>query len=133
MILIEDKLMDVRHFTRHPSEFSRYLPTMCEIDCPGRYQLVEKQLIEFSACAMQRQDFKKTDDMFNRVLGKDNIAVVCLMESIETGTRFIIVNVHIHWDPAYRDVKLVQVALLIDEVEKIASAFAKYPPRLPPT
>jgi CCR4-NOT transcription complex subunit 6 len=97
----------------------------------ARYQLVEKQLIEFSACAMQRQDFKKTDDMFNRVLGKDNIAVVCLMESIETGTRFIIVNVHIHWDPAYRDVKLVQVALLIDEVEKIANAFAKYPPRLP--
>jgi CCR4-NOT transcription complex subunit 6 len=82
---------------------------------------------------MQRQDFKKTDDMFNRVLGKDNIAVVCLMESIETGTRFIIVNVHIHWDPAYRDVKLVQVALLIDEVEKIADAFSKYPPRLPPT
>jgi CCR4-NOT transcription complex subunit 6 len=99
----------------------------------SKYQLVEKQLIEFSACAMQRQDFKKTDDMFNRVLGKDNIAVVCLMESIETGTRFIIVNVHIHWDPAYRDVKLVQVALLIDEVEKIADAFSKYPPRLPPT
>lgn len=70
--------------------------------------------------------------MFNRVLGKDNIAVVCLMESIETGTRFIIVNVHIHWDPAYRDVKLVQAALLIDEVEKIANMFAKYPPRLPP-
>jgi CCR4-NOT transcription complex subunit 6 len=79
---------------------------------------------------MQRQDFKKTDDMFNRVLGKDHIAVVCLMESKETGTRFIIANTHIHWDPAYRDVKLVQVALLVEEIEKIASNFAKYPPRL---
>jgi CCR4-NOT transcription complex subunit 6 len=93
-----------------------------------RYKLVEKYLIEFSAVAMQRQDFKKTDDMFNRVLGKDHIAVVCLMENLHTGTRFIIANAHIHWDPAYRDVKLVQVALLLEEIEKIANGFAKYPP-----
>jgi hypothetical protein len=71
-----------------------------------RYKLVEK-LIEFSAVAMQPQDFKKTDDMFNRVLGKDRIAVVCLMENLHSGTRFIVANAHIHWDPAYRDVKLV--------------------------
>jgi len=97
----------------------------------SKYQLVEKQLIEFSAVAMQRQDFKKTDDMFNRVLGKDHIAVVCLMEDKQTKTRFIIANAHIHWDPAYCDVKLVQVALLVDEIEKISNNFAKYPP--PPT
>lgn len=90
---------------------------------------MEKHLIEFSAVAMQRQDFKKTDDMFNRVLGKDNIAVICLMEEKKTGTRFIIANAHIHWDPAYRDVKLVQVALLVDEIEKMANNFAKLPPR----
>ncbi|KAH9929597.1 Endonuclease/exonuclease/phosphatase [Epithele typhae] len=99
----------------------------------SKYTLVEKHLIEFSAVAMQRPDFKKTDDMFNRVLGKDHIAVVTLLENKETGTRIIIANTHLHWDPAYRDVKLVQVALLIEEVEKIAQNFAKYPPRLPPT
>jgi CCR4-NOT transcription complex subunit 6 len=82
---------------------------------------------------MQRQDFKKTDDMFNRVLGKDHVAIVCLMENKESGTRLIIANAHIHWDPAFRDVKLVQVALLLDEIDKIANNFAKYPPRLPPT
>ncbi|CAL1706300.1 unnamed protein product [Somion occarium] len=96
----------------------------------NKYTLVEKQLIEFSTVAMQRSDFKKTDDMFNRVLGKDHIAVVCLFENKETGTRLVIVNAHIHWDPQYRDVKLVQVALLIEEVEKIADSFARYPPRL---
>ncbi|KAF9474705.1 hypothetical protein BDN70DRAFT_815210 [Pholiota conissans] len=97
-----------------------------------KYKLVEKRLIEFSAIAMQRQDFKKTDDMFNRVLGKDHIAIVCLLENILTGTRIIVANAHIHWDPAYRDVKLVQAALLADEVEKIAEHFAKYPPPAPP-
>ncbi|KAF9010749.1 Endonuclease/exonuclease/phosphatase [Cyathus striatus] len=99
----------------------------------NRYQLVENHLVEYSAIAMQRQDFKKTDDMFNRVLGKDHIAVVCLFEDKHTGTRFIIANTHIHWDPSYSDVKLVQVALLLDEIEKMGNAFAKYPPRLQAT
>ncbi|KAG5641853.1 hypothetical protein DXG03_004112 [Asterophora parasitica] len=97
----------------------------------SKYTLVEKQLIEFSAVAMQRPDFEKTDDMFNRVLIKDSIAVVCLMEDKLTRTRFLIANGHIHWDPAYRDVKLVQAALLVDEIEKIANNFAKYPPPPP--
>ncbi|KAF6763344.1 glucose-repressible alcohol dehydrogenase transcriptional effector [Ephemerocybe angulata] len=97
----------------------------------SKFQLVEKQLVEFSSVAMQRTDFKKTDDMFNRVLGKDHIAVVSLLEEIHTGTRFIVANAHIHWDPAFSDVKLVQSALLVDEVEKAANNFAKYPPRPP--
>lgn len=82
---------------------------------------------------MQRSDFKKTDDMFNRVLGKDHIAVVCLMEDKTTGTRVIVANAHIHWDPSFSDVKLVQVALLLEEIEKMANNFAKYPPRPPST
>jgi CCR4-NOT transcription complex subunit 6 len=98
-----------------------------------RYQLVENHLIEFNSIAMQRQDFKKTDDMFNRVLGKDHIAIVCLLEDLVTGTRIIVSNTHLHWDAAYSDVKLVQTALLMEEVEKVATGFAKYPPRPPDT
>ena len=97
-----------------------------------RYQLVEKQLIEFNQVALQRPDFKKTDDMFNRVLTKDHIAVVALLESRATGSRLIVANVHVHWDPEYRDVKLVQAALLMDELQKISDRFARLPPRLPP-
>lgn len=124
--------MGVRRSTRHPSKWClSFGAAVVLTPIRLRYQLVEKQLIEFSAVAMQRQDFKKTDDMFNRVLGKDHIAVICLFENKETGTRFIIANAHIHWDPAYRDVKLVQCALLVDEIEKIAHSFAKYPPPPP--
>ncbi|KAH8107728.1 Endonuclease/exonuclease/phosphatase [Cristinia sonorae] len=94
-----------------------------------KFTLVEKHLVEFNTVAMQRSDFKKTDDMFNRVLGKDQVAVVCLFEAKDTGTRLVLSNTHIHWDPQFRDVKLVQVALLVDEVEKNANSFAKYPPR----
>lgn len=97
-----------------------------------RYQLVEKQLVEFRRVAMQRSDFKKTDDMFNRVLQRDNIAVVTLFENKTTGTRFIITNAHLHWDHLERDVKLVQTAMLVEEVEKVAARFARYPPPPPP-
>lgn len=114
---------------KNMSEADRRLVDGCAVFYNAtRFKLVEKYLIEFSAVAMRRADFKKTDDMFNRVLGKDHIAVVCLFEDIHTGTRYIIANAHTTWDPAFRDVKLVQVALLVDEVEQIAKDFAKYPP-----
>jgi CCR4-NOT transcription complex subunit 6 len=126
--------MDAHHSSRHPSEHHEYYPLLHHLNYhDNRYQLVEKHLIEFSTVAMQRPDFKKTDDMFNRILVRDNIAVVCLLENRESGTRFIVANAHLHWDARCADVKLVQTALLIEETEKIADNFAKYPPRLPPS
>ncbi|KAJ3814773.1 glucose-repressible alcohol dehydrogenase transcriptional effector [Lentinula aff. lateritia] len=92
-----------------------------------KYQLIEKHLIEFSAVAMQREDFKKTEDMFNRVLGKDHIATACAFENRETGSRVLVANVHILWDPKFCDVKLVHVALMVEEVEKMAERFLSSP------
>lgn len=96
----------------------------------NKYTLIEKQLIEFNQIALQRPDFKKTEDMFNRVMTKDNIAVVTLLENKDSGSRLVVANVHIHWDPEFRDVKLVQVAMLMDELEKITDRFAKFPAKL---
>ncbi|GAA5928443.1 CCR4-Not complex 3'-5'-exoribonuclease subunit Ccr4 [Sporobolomyces koalae] len=95
-----------------------------------KFALVEQQLIEFNQIAMRRPDFKKTEDMFNRVMTKDQIAVVTLLEHRASGARLIVANTHIHWDPEFRDVKLVQVAMLMDEVSKIAADFARLPARM---
>ncbi|GAA5835565.1 hypothetical protein JCM11251_002965 [Rhodosporidiobolus azoricus] len=94
------------------------------------FALVEQHLIEFNQIALRRPDFKKTEDMFNRVMTKDNIAVVTLLEHRASGARLIVANAHIHWDPEFRDVKLVQVAMLMDELNKIANDFAKLPARM---
>jgi CCR4-NOT transcription complex subunit 6 len=94
------------------------------------FALVEQHLIEFNQIALRRPDFKKTEDMFNRVMTKDNIAVVTLLEHRASGARLIVANAHIHWDPEFRDVKLVQVAMLMDELNKISNDFAKLPSRL---
>ena len=56
-------------------------------------------------------------DMLNRVMTKDNIAVTALLRSRASQTRVYISNVHIHWDPSFKDVKLVQTAFLTDQLK----------------
>lgn len=79
---------------------------------------------------MRRPDFKKTEDMFNRVMRRDDVAVLALLEHKLSGARLIVANAHIYWDPEYRDVKLVQVAMMMDELSKTADHFARLPPKL---
>ncbi|TKY84717.1 hypothetical protein EX895_005797 [Sporisorium graminicola] len=93
----------------------------------NKWQLIEKQLVEFNQIALQRPDLKNSEDMYNRVMTKDNIAVIALLENRLSGSRLVVANVHTHWDPQFRDVKLVQVAMLMDEVEKAGARFAKLP------
>lgn len=89
-----------------------------------KYTLVEHHLIEFSQAGHNRPTLRTSDDWFNRVQTKDHIAVIATLVNRATGTRLIIANAHIHWDPEFRDVKLVQVALLMDFLKGIADDFA---------
>lgn len=74
---------------------------------------------------MQRPDLRKCEDVMNRVMIKDNIAIITLLEFKETGAYIIVANGHLHWDPAYSDVKVIQTALLVEEMEKSATKWAK--------
>lgn len=91
------------------------------------FRMVDKRLIEFNQIALQRSDFKKTEDIFNRVMTKDNVAAIVLLEHRMTGVRLVVANSHMHWDPEFRDVKLVQAAMLMEQLEEISESFAKLP------
>jgi len=93
----------------------------------NRFSLIDKHLVEFNHIALQRPDFRKTEDIFNRVMTKDNIAVIALLEHKETKNRMVVSNAHIHWDPTFKDVKLVQVAMLMDELDKLTTQWAHLP------
>jgi CCR4-NOT transcription complex subunit 6 len=41
---------------------------------------------------MERPEFRKSDDMFNRVTLRDNIAVITYLENKETKSRVLIAN-----------------------------------------
>ncbi|KAL8726016.1 MAG: hypothetical protein Q9166_006990 [cf. Caloplaca sp. 2 TL-2023] len=94
----------------------------------NKYICLDKNVIDFANMAINRPDMKGEHDTFNRVMPRDQIAVVTFFENRATGSRLIVVNVHIHWDPAYKDVKLVQVAILMEQVAKLADRWAKHPP-----
>jgi len=82
---------------------------------------------------MQKPDLRKTEDAFNRVMIKDNIAVATLLEHKTSHQRLLIANAHLHWDPAYKDVKLIQTAMLMEEIERLsANLVGKANPHLLP-
>ena len=92
-----------------------------------KYISLDTQHLVFGRKAVERPGGKASADMLNRVWQKDHIATVTLLENRITGSRIIVVNVHVLWDPAFRDVKLIQVAVLMEELSKIASKYAKIP------
>ena len=93
----------------------------------SNYILLQKEFIDFAHLAINRPDMKGEHDVFNRVMPKDNIAVLTFFENRFTGSRFIVVNAHIHWDPYFEDVKLVQVAILMEQVDKFAEKWSRHP------
>ncbi|KAJ3088340.1 Glucose-repressible alcohol dehydrogenase transcriptional effector [Quaeritorhiza haematococci] len=96
-----------------------------------KFTLIEQHLIEFQQIAMQRPELRKTQDVYNRVMVKDNIAVVTLLEEKETHARVVVANAHLHWDPNFMDVKLVQTAMLMEELDRIIQSCAALPARHP--
>lgn len=94
----------------------------------NRFSLVETQVIDFNRIALSNEKIR-SDDMLNRVAMRDNIAVIALLEFIETGARLMAVNSHIFWDHHYRDVKIVQIGILMEELERVSEQFARYPPK----
>ena len=94
----------------------------------SKYILLDKQLIDFANQAINRPDMKGETDIFNRVMPRDDIAVLAFLENRATGTRLIVGNVHVFWNPIFMDVKLVQVAILMEQITKFANKWAKHPP-----
>jgi CCR4-NOT transcription complex subunit 6 len=94
----------------------------------NKYTLLDKQMINFGQTAVRRPDAKGQDDIYNRLWQKDHIAVVVFLENRVTGTRLIVVNAHLYWDPAFKDVKLIQTAILMEEITKLAETYTSFPP-----
>ena len=93
-----------------------------------KYIILDKQLIEFANTAINRPDMKGEHDIFNRVMPRDDIAVVAFFENRMTGSRMMVANTHIYWNPVFTDAKMVQVAILMEQTAKFAERCASFPP-----
>ncbi|XP_041707314.1 CCR4-NOT transcription complex subunit 6 [Coregonus clupeaformis] len=96
-----------------------------------KFSLVQKHTVEFNQLAMANSE--GSEAMLNRVMTKDNIGVAALLEvrkeMMEQSAGksllgmekqlLLVANAHMHWDPAYSDVKVVQTVMFLSEVKNI--------------
>ncbi|ELT96463.1 hypothetical protein CAPTEDRAFT_169418 [Capitella teleta] len=94
----------------------------------SKFSLIKEHLVEFNQLAIHTAE--GSADMINRVMTKDNIGLAALLETKdalwENGAptdnlrRPILVSTcHVHWDPEFCDVKLIQTMMLMNELKNI--------------
>ncbi|KAJ3021509.1 Glucose-repressible alcohol dehydrogenase transcriptional effector [Thoreauomyces humboldtii] len=111
---------------RTMAEYERRQVDGCATFWKGaKLTLLEKHCVEFQQIAMQKPELRKTDDVFNRVMIKDNVAVVTLLENKQTHTRILTANAHLTWESSYADVKLVQTGMLMEELDRLGTAWTR--------
>ena len=94
--------------------------------------MVEKFSVEFNQLAIANSE--GADDMLNRVMPKDNVGLVALLK-LKCDERFdgfkrrerhlLVSNAHMHWDPEYSDVKLIQAVLFMNELTDIVKGLVE--------
>ena len=94
----------------------------------NKYIMLDKHIISYSNEAINRPDMKGEHDIYNRVMPRDHIALVVFLENRQTGTRLIVANTHLAWEPWFHDVKVVQTAILMEQLAKKAEEYARFPP-----
>ncbi|TRZ04385.1 hypothetical protein DNTS_017698, partial [Danionella cerebrum] len=98
-----------------------------------KFTLVQKHTVEFNQVAMANSE--GSEMMLNRVMTKDNIGVAVLLEVkkelFAAGLKpssekqlLLVANAHMHWDPEYSDVKLIQTMMFLSELKSITERAA---------
>ncbi|XP_021915890.1 CCR4-NOT transcription complex subunit 6-like [Zootermopsis nevadensis] len=96
----------------------------------AKFSLIKEHLVEFNQLAMANAE--GSDNMLNRVMPKDNIGLAALLKTKEAAwdnglppdvsqvhQPILVCTAHIHWDPEFCDVKLIQTMMLSNELRSI--------------
>lgn len=127
-----DGIFSPKSRAKHMTESERKYVDGCAIFWrTSKFSLVKEHLIEFNQLAMANHD--GSEDMLNRVMTKDNIGLAALLETKEAAWEnsqllpdksqisqpVLVCTAHIHWDPEFCDVKLIQTIMLMSEIRQI--------------
>ncbi|KRZ71817.1 CCR4-NOT transcription complex subunit 6 [Trichinella papuae] len=102
----------------------------------SKFELEKKHLIEFTQLAIANAN--GCQQMLNRVMTRDNIALAAVLQPTTCVLRnssshwhnknncipLIVCTAHIHWDPEFCDVKLVQTMMLVQELGYLVDSVA---------
>lgn len=95
--------------------------------------------IEFNHLACKVVDgLEHQEQLINRIMTKDNIGLLVLFEwnpmpsdPASIPTYILAANAHLHWDPEFSDVKLIQTILLSNAIHKMRVAATTDPTKPP--
>lgn len=91
--------------------------------------MIKEHLVEFNQLAMANAE--GSDNMLNRVMPKDNIGLAALLkvkdsawdglspDAAQVSQPLLVCTAHLHWDPEFCDVKLIQTMMLSNELKSI--------------
>ncbi|CAH1106100.1 unnamed protein product, partial [Psylliodes chrysocephalus] len=121
---------------KHMAESERKYVDGCAIFYRvSKFTLVKEHLVEFNQLAMASAD--GLEHMLNRVMPKDNIGLAALLQTTEAAwdnapqdapflqQPLLVCTAHIHWDPEFCDVKLIQTMMLSNELKTILEESVK--------
>ncbi|KAL6929807.1 hypothetical protein ACO0SA_001211 [Hanseniaspora valbyensis] len=83
------------------------------------FELLYHKECEFGSIWMQNTGFSKTEDFFNRAIGKDNVVIYCHMLHKKSQKKVWVCTTHLHWDPKFNDVKAFQVGVLLHYLRQL--------------
>jgi len=103
-----------------------------------KFTLIKEHLVEFNQLAIEHANGH--EDMLNRVMTKDNIALAALLHTKEAcwengvppdhkdvAQPILVCSAHIHWDPEFCDVKLIQTMMLMEQLRQIVDSVSGGP------
>ncbi|CAH0553449.1 unnamed protein product [Brassicogethes aeneus] len=121
---------------KHMAETERKYVDGCAIFYrTSKFTLIKEHLVEFNQLAMANAD--GLEHMLNRVMPKDNIGLAALLQTTEAAWEntpsdasfvqqpILVCTAHIHWDPEFCDVKLIQTMMLSNELKSILDESAQ--------
>ncbi|XP_018560799.1 CCR4-NOT transcription complex subunit 6-like [Anoplophora glabripennis] len=121
---------------KHMAESERKYVDGCAIFYrTSKFTLVKEHLVEFNQLAMANAD--GLEHMLNRVMPKDNIGLAALLQTTDAAwdntppdapfihQPLLVCTAHIHWDPEFCDVKLIQTMMLSNELKSILEQSAE--------
>lgn len=102
------------------------------------FKPVLQHTVEFSRTACKVVDgCDNSETLINRTITKDNIGLLILFEiqsqqnNIHSSPKHVLVaNAHLHWDPEFCDIKLVQTIILMNHIHKLRVASTMEPSKL---
>lgn len=107
---------------------------------PDRFLLLDSVWVEYQALSLRRYEteFPDSKEVLDRIMPRDQIGLITILTVTDKQLAksmnlpankdplIMLVNTHIHWDPAYRDVKLIQIIMLLEEIEALISREPRY-------